>query len=363
MRSFFLPLLLLLASCTCFSPEVKKEEAKLTPVSFADLEDWNNDAPSEALEAFKKSCPALDARWKATCAAARSTPDARGFFETEFIPYAVEGPNGTEGLFTGYYLPELTGSLKKENATQTPLYARPSDLITADLGQFKSELKGQKLSGKVFDGKFIPYDDRASIAKESLASRAEPLVWIDNPIDSFFLEIQGSGRVKLRDGTYLYIGYDSSNGRPYAAIGRLLADKGELERPVTMPSIRAKLATEPDRAQEIMNWNPSYVFFRILTTKDAVGAQGVPLTPTRSLAVDRRFIPLGAPVWLDTTDGKGAPLRRLVIAQDTGGAIKGIVRGDFFWGAGPEATDQAGSMQSQGRYYVLLPKTISPNGK
>lgn len=296
---------------------------------------------------------------------ARITPSnsARAFFEAQFIPYAVKGSSGDQGLFTGYYLPELTGSLTRESVSQTPLYKRPADLVSADLGLFKPELKGQKIAGKVINNKFIPYDDRAVIAKNGLFARAEPLAWIDEPTDAFFLEIQGSGRVKLRDGTFLYVGYDGANGRPYAAIGRLLADKGEIERPVTMPAIRDKLAREPWRAQEIMNWNSSYVFFRALPNQSVLGAQGVALTPARSLAVDTRFLPLGAPVWIDTQDSKGVALRRLMVAQDTGGAIKGAVRGDFFWGAGQEAADQAGSMQSRGCYYVLLPKAVSPNGK
>lgn len=343
----------------------EKERATLTPTSFSDLDGWQVDKLLEALAAFKLSCAKLEAKpdWKNVCEAAQKTPPtdtaARVFFEEEFIPYIVEGNNGKYGLFTGYYIPELRGSLRRGGVYQTPLYARPHDLVTADLGAFKTDLKGQKIAGKVQKGKLVPYDDRAAIAKGALKFRAKPVVWVDDPADAFFLEVQGSGRVRLTNGNFLTLGYDGANGRTYASIGRALADRCEIPIPVTMEDIRERLDA-PD-AQAIMNLNPSYVFFRRLPNENVLGAIGVALTPKRSLAVDPDFLNLGAPVWLDTTDGKGDVLQRLMIAQDTGGAIKGVVRGDFFWGAGDEAEAQAGSMQSRGRYYVLLPKTMKPN--
>ena len=368
MRLAFLPLLLVFASCAML-PSSEKEKASLTPVSFADLDGWSDDRPAEALEAFKRSCPSLrfKAGWKDVCAIARAMPVndaiARAYFEAHFVPYAVSGSDGDTGLFTGYYVPELHGARHRGGKFKTPLYARPDDLISADLGVFKSDLKGQKIVGKVNKGQFIPYDERAEIAKGSLAPRAKPIVWVDNPVDAFFLEIQGSGIVRLKNNKYFLVGYDGANGRAYKAIGRELANRGELQRPVTMPAIREKLAQDKSYAQEIMNWNPAYVFFRRLPGNDVIGAQGVGLTPKRSLAVDPHHVPLGAPVWLDTTDGKGESLKRLMIAQDTGGAIKGAVRGDFFWGAGEEAAQQAGSMQNEGRAYVLLPKGVTPDDK
>jgi membrane-bound lytic murein transglycosylase A len=207
----------------------------------------------------------------------------------------------------------------------------------------------------------VPYDDRAAITKNSLADRAQVLVWVDDPIDAFFLEVQGSGLVTLEDGNTMTVGYDGINGHGYVAIGRVLADRGDLPRPVTMPAIRQWLETHPEQAQQVMNENPSYVFFKTLPDVNVTGAEGVSLTTERSLAVDPSFIPLGLPIWLDTTDGQGTKLQRLMIAQDTGGAIKGAVRGDVFWGPGPEASIQAGAMQSQGRYYVFLPKAVSPH--
>lgn len=365
MRYIVLLLAITVTSCAVV-PESGKERVTFVPVSFSELPGWQSDSLNDTHDAFLRSCAAISSKpgWKSVCVAAKKSSAgsaARKFFETNFTAYAVIGRNGDKGLFTGYYLPELHGSLRREGPYQTPLYERPADLVTADLGLFKSDLKGQKISGKVEKGKFIPYDKRKDIAIGSLAPRAKPLVWIDDPIDAFFLEVQGSGRVRLTNGTLLPVGYDGANGRPYTSIGRELADKGELERPVTMASIRAWLARHPEKAQEILNLNESYVFFRPLPSTDVPGAQGVALTPLRSLAVDPHFLPLGTPVWLDTTDGKGAPFQRLMIAQDTGGAIKGAVRGDVYWGAGKEAAHQAGSMQSQGRAFALFPKTINPN--
>jgi membrane-bound lytic murein transglycosylase A len=319
---------------------------------------------------LRRSCPSLAKKpdWAKPCAALAALPDGddqavRGFFETWFGPYAVSDNGKDEGLFTGYYEAELQGTAERRGRYQTPIYARPRDLIAVDLGDFKPEWQGKHLAGKLVGQNLKPYDDRAMIAEGSLAERAPALAWVDDPVDAFFLAVQGSGRVRLEDGRVLRIGYDGANGRDYVAIGRKLAESGELQKPVTMQGIRSWLAAHPDRADEVMNLNPSFVFFRVLQGDGPVGAEGVALTPRRSLAVDPAFVPLGAPVWLDTQDSDNAPLRRLMIAQDTGGAIKGVVRGDVFWGFGAEAEAKAGSMQSQGRTYLLLPKTVTGHGK
>ncbi|MDR3423529.1 MAG: murein transglycosylase A [Alphaproteobacteria bacterium] len=354
--------LLLLALASCALPPEKVERLTLAPVSFADLSGWQNDSLAPALAAFRRSCAALTVKTKAreACATAEKTEmtddAARAYFENWFQPYAVAGTDGVDGLFTGYYMPELNGSLTRGGAFQTPLYERPADMITVDLGAFKSDLKGQRIVGKIQQRKLVPYDDRAEITSGSLVRRAQVLAWTDDPIGAFFLQIQGSGLIRLTNGKLLPVGYDGANGRAYVAIGRALKDRGDLPSPVTMPAIRAWLAAHPDKAQEILNLNPSYVFFRRLPNENAVGAESVALTPLRSLAVDPQYLPLGTPVWLDTTDGQGAVLQRLMIAQDTGGAIKGPVRGDVYWGTGVSAAAQAGAMQSRGRYYVLLPK-------
>ena len=357
-------LVLSIVACATPSPEPAKDHLTLTPATFSDLAGWSTDHIADALPALARSCPTLrkkSADWVAPCAALSSVPahdddSARQFFERYFQPYAASGDNGSDGLFTGYYEAELRGSATRLGPYQTPLYARPRDMIAVDLGLFKAEWAGKKLTGKIQKNALIPYDDRSQIVRNGLTNRADILAWVDDPVDAFVLAIQGSGRVRMADGSVLRVGYDGANGRDYVAIGRVLAEAGDLPRPVTMPAIRAWLAAHPDRAEDVMNRNPSYVFFRTLTTDSPIGAAGVPLTPQRSLAVDPAFISLGTPLWLDTTDGHGAPLQRLVIAQDTGGAIKGPVRGDVFWGFGTEAERQAGLMQSRGRYFVLRPK-------
>ena len=368
-------LILLLASCATPEKKSSGEKLVLTPVSFDDLEGWSKDKPAAALGALARSCPSLRVKtpnvagkasdWQKPCAALAQTPGtdsaARAYFEEWFRPYQVSGREGNTGLFTGYYVPELRGASQRGGAFQTPLYARPADMISVDLGAFKSELKGQHIVGKVEDRKLRPYDDRAAITRGSLEGRALVLAWVDDPVAAFVLQIQGSGRVRLADGSLKPVGYDGANGQSYLPIGRVLKERGEIPTPVTMPAIRDWLVAHPDRAQEIMNLNPSYVFFRQTPNEDVIGAQGVGLTSQRSLAVDADFVPLGTPLWLDTVDGRGDVLQRLMIAQDTGGAIKGVVRGDVFWGAGDAAAAQAGAMQSQGRYYMLLPKTVTPH--
>lgn len=369
MKAFFLllPLFLIFVSCAPLSEE-GRERATYTPVSFSELDGWSDDSFQKALEGFRLSCARTKSKpeWRDVCASAQKDFEGndaiRAFFEEEFTPYAITSDGKDAGLFTGYYVPEVKGSLKRQGKFQTPLYARPKDLVSVDLGNFRKSLKGQKIVGKVRNNALVPYDTRANIAKGALRSRAKPLVWLEDPVDAFFLEIQGSGRVKLTKNRTLSIGYDSANGRDYTSIGRVLADRGDLARPVTMPILREHLALLPLSAQQIMNLNESYVFFRWLPTQGVLGAQGVELTPERSLAIDPRFLPLGAPVWLDTVDGKGHAFKRLMIAQDTGGAIKGPVRGDVFWGEGKDAETQAGLMQSRGRVFVLLPKTVEIYG-
>ena len=377
LQAIFVLVFLVLTSCAAPEKSVH-EQLTLTPASFSDLDGWRNDTPAAALAAFRLSCPAFAnlaadapvgvagqaAAWQSVCAAAQQIPDtddaaARAYFETWFRPYVAAGNTGTDGLFTGYYVPELNGSLQQGGAFQTPLYQRPADLIAVDLGAFKSDLKGQHIVGKVAGTQLLPYDARAQITRGSLTGRAEALVWIDDPIGAFFLQVQGSGHIRLNNGSVMSIGYDGANGRAYVAIGRVMADEGDLQRPVTMQAIRDWLKAHPERATEVMNVNPSYVFFRRLPHDDILGAQGVALTPERSMAVDPSFVPLGVPLWLETTNGQGLPLNRLMVAQDTGGAIKGPIRGDVFWGAGDAAAAQAGTMQSRGRYYLLLPKAVN----
>ena len=273
-----------------------------------------------------------------------------------------------EGLFTGYYEPLLRGSRTPDAAYRYPLYRRPPDLVSVDLGQFDPELEGRRIGGRVADGRLVPYADRAAIDRGALAGHGLELLWVDDPVARFFLEIQGSGQIRLVDGGATRVGFADQNGRPYRAIGKDLIEAGAIPREqMSMQAIRDWLEAHPAEAPATMARNPSYVFFAELPDLAAaagpLGAQGVPLTPGRSLAVDRKFLPLGAPMWLDTTvpEPEGErPLHRVVVAQDTGGAIRGPVRGDVFWGAGPWAEHVAGHMKSPGQLYLLLPRSLAP---
>lgn len=366
----------LLTSCAPQQMEKEKDQARLERVSYSDLSGWRDDDQAAVLTALQKSCSVWKnkgkgaavaygstvADWLPLCATAANlgTSSAREFFEEWLRPYRLSGNNGADGLFTGYYEAMLRGSQQRTLQASTPLYAMPDDLLSADLGLFKRDLAGQKIVGKVSGKKFVPYDDRAEIVAGSLTERAKVLAWVDDPVAAFFLAIQGSGQVAMADGKVLHLGYAGSNGRAYVAIGKLLADEGAIARPVTMEKIRAYLADQADKAEKVMSRNPSYIFFREIGGEGPLGAMGVALTPGRSLAVDPAYVPLGLPLWLDTTDGKGSTLRRVMVAQDTGGAIKGVVRGDVFWGAGAEAEAHAGAMQNAGQLYILLPKSVNP---
>jgi membrane-bound lytic murein transglycosylase A len=376
-------LALLAAAC---APRVERLPDALTlrPAAFADLSGWRDDDMAQGLEAFRRSCtrllrlppdrplgegvPGVAAHWRGPCeaAAALGRADgaaARAFFETWFLPWRAANRDDPAGLFTGYYEPELRGAWERKGRFQTPLYARPGDLVTVDLGRFRDELKGQRIAGRVKGGELLPYDTRADIDGGTLAGRRLEILWVDDPVDAFFLHVQGSGRVVMEDGRTVRLGYAAQNGHPYQAIGRVLVERGALAKDdVSMQTIRAWLAANPGEARAVMAANRSYVFFRALDGDGPVGAQGVVLVPGRSLAVDPRFVPLGVPLWLDAADplAPGRPLRRLVVAQDTGGAIKGPVRGDLFLGAGPEAAERAGRMKERGGFYLLLPRAAGP---
>ena len=341
----------------------------LTPVGFEALPGWQQDDLRQAWPAFQQSCSVLATRaaeWKTPCTAARSVDGQDGaavrrFFETYFVPNQVREPDGSEtGLVTGYYEAMLYGSRTRGGAYQTPLYRVPDDLITVDLGSIYPDLKNRRLRGKLSGKTLVPYASRAEIDRAPLKGRE--LLWVNDPVDAFFLEVQGSGRVQLDSGETVRVGYADQNGHPYKAIGRWFVEQG-IYTPdqVSAQSIRAWLAANPARRQEVLNVNASYIFFTEQKVTDPNagprGALNVPLTPGRSIAIDRTIVPLGAPVWLSTTMPKdGAPLQRLVMGQDVGGAIRGAVRADFFFGFGPEATENAGLMKQQGSLWVLLPK-------
>ena len=359
----------------------------LRSASFADLPGWEKDAVADALPAFLASCRRFARQspteevapmevggtvgdWLPLCRQAeglsREDGALRAFLEQELVPFAVFNNDEAEGLFTGYYEPTLQGSRKKHGRYRIPLYRRPKDLVQIDLGEFREDLAGKRLAGRLEGGSLRPYPDRAAIDGGAVARHGLELVWVDDPIDAFFLHIQGSGRVELEDGGFLRVGYAAQNGHPYFAIGRELVSRGALTlKQVSMQSIRHWLEENPDQADAVMARNPSYVFFRNLDGAGPVGSHGAVLTPGRSLAVHRKFLPLGAPVWLAASapalddEEPDEPLQRLMIAQDTGGAIRGPVRGDVFWGPGDEAAERAGRMKHTGRMWLLLPRSLA----
>lgn len=291
-----------------------------------------------------------------------SKAQARHFFEAWFRPVFFYQDKPVEGLFTGYYSPLLKGSPVKTEAFSVPIYGLPSDMLTVNLGLFFPELAHRKVVGRVQGRQLIPYYTREEINKGAISKKAPVLVWIGNRIDRLFLEIQGSGAVELPDGKLIYLGYEGENGAAYTSVAQVLIDQGVMTRHnASMQAIRKYLEAHPDQMDSVLHQNKSFVFFRNLGQDAAYGAQGVILTPGYSLAVDRKWIPLGTPIWLSTTrpdkhaDSK-KPLRRLMIAQDTGGAIRGPVRGDVYWGAGKKATFIAGHMKNKGYYWLLLPK-------
>lgn len=345
------------------------------PVDFAALPGWSADNHAAALQTFVQSCHRIRdtapraAAWRAACASARpltlpvaDQARARRFFEARFTPFRIIENGSPDGLVTGYFEPELQGSLRRSARFRYPLYKVPGDLVSIDLGQFRPKLKGEKLAGRISDNRLVPYATRSQIRRGSLAGRNLEILWLENAVDAFFLHIQGSGRVILQDGRVVHVGFAGRNGHAYHAIGRDLIAQGVIPpEKMSLQAIRAWLLANPQRADQLMDRNRSYIFFRFNQARGAVGAMGVPLTPGRSMAVDPTKIPLGAPVWLATTDPvtAGQPLRRLMMAQDTGSAIKGAARGDFFWGVGADAEARAGRMRQRGQFYLLLPKARS----
>jgi membrane-bound lytic murein transglycosylase A len=354
-------------------PPVQPPPAPLfTPVSFEALPGWQQDDLRQAWPAFQASCRALAARteWKTACAAGRLVDPADGaairrYFETYFVPNLVRAPDGSDaGLITGYYEPLLHGARKRGGAYQTPLYKVPDDLLTVDLASVYPNLKGMRLRGRLVGKTVVPYGSRADIERARIPGKE--LVWVDDPVEAFFLEVQGSGRVELDDtGETVRVAYADQNGHPYKAIGRWLVEQGELTpEQASAQGIKAWIAAHPERRQELLDVNPSYVFFKEERLPDPSvgpkGALGVPLTPGRSVAIDKTFLPLGVPLFLSTTEpASDVPLQRLVMGQDTGGAIRGAVRADFFFGFGAEAADNAGRMKQRGQIWALLPKSTA----
>lgn len=373
---------LLLSACASVReapPVAVQPPAKpMQAAKWSDLPGWGEDNLVEAWPAFLQSCRALESNpkwllWRAACEEARDlrlvdNATLRRFFESRFSPYQLTNPDHTtNGTITGYYEPLLHGAMKRSTRYSQPVLGVPDDLLTVDLGEVVPDVKNMRLRGRLQGRKVVPYYSRADIVGDEKKYADRVLLWVDDPVELFFLQIQGSGRVRLPNGKLVRIGYADQNGHPYQSIGRVLIDRGELTlAQASMQGIQAWARANPDKLDDLLNENPSYVFFREIadngkTDVGPLGALGRALTAGRSLAVDPRTTPLGAPVFLSTTQpGSNKPLQRLMLAQDTGGAIRGVVRADFFWGFGAEAGAQAGRMKQQGQMWVLLPPGIAP---
>lgn len=361
--------MLLIAACS-WSPRPDHPppaSAPLMPVAWSKVEGWQEDDPGLVLDAFKKSCIALRWRpqWQQVCSEVTlldSMPEEqmRAFFEKRFTPYELRQIDGDPiGMVTGYYVPDLRGSRQQSPDYPYPLYRRPDDLLVIDLSEAYPELAKYRLRGRLDEGRVLPYWDRAAIDGNRLPLAGHELFWVEDPVELFFLHIQGSGRILFEDGSRSMVNYAGQNGHPYRSVSEWLIKRGIMSRDeMSMQNIKAWARDNPSQVNDLLNTNPSYIFFREAPgdPESPPGALGVPLTPGRSVAVDRRYIPMGAPVFLATTwPNSDRPLYRLMMAQDTGGAIKGPVRADFFWGMGDGAGIEAGRMKQPLKMWVLLP--------
>ena len=354
-----------------------QSEARLRPIPFSELPGWPEDDLRGFSAALTTNCSAMRARtaaWGRLCRDAdqinvADTMTLRQFIESQFLPHELSDAKGSRsGLITGYYEPLLKGSRARVGPYQIPLYRTPKDLINVDLSAIYPEIKSLRLRGRLEGNRVVPYPTRADIERKGLLAGDE-LLWVDDPVEAFFLQVQGSGRVQLPTGETIRVGYAEQNGYPYRSIGRYLIDKGELKpNDASMQGIKAWVAANPHRRDEVLHQNPSVVFFREITAlpnaQGPLGSMGLPLTAGRSLAIDPRFVTPGSLIYLSTRVPKpGAPpkdpglsFQRLMIAQDTGSAVLGAHRGDIFFGTGSEAGEVAGRMLADGRMFVLLPK-------
>jgi membrane-bound lytic murein transglycosylase A len=351
---------------TCHCPtQVPLSKPIYTPTPWEQLPGWKENAIQPGFLAWRNGCSVLktQALWRDVCQQAQQVPSdeaaIRQFVESQFIPLQVSLSNGeTTGLVTGYYEPLLQGDIRPSAKARYPIYAPPADLITIELASLYPDLKHRRLRGRLNGNKVIPYYDRTDIERQK--GKMQAIAWVDDAIELFFLQVQGSGRIQLPNGSYIRVGYADQNGHPYRSIGKWLIDQGELTASqVSMQSIKAWARKHVNKAQALLNVNPSFVFFKKLeqATGGPFGALGIPLTEGYSVAVDRNFTPLGAPLYLSTQyPNETRPLARLVAAQDTGGAIRGPMRVDFFWGFGAKAGDLAGKMKQSSSVWILWPK-------
>ena len=366
------------AKSNCDCPKIKTEKedlAKIPDYGLLKKSDWSaieSSFESDNLlltwTAWLRSCSVLKQKdtWKKVCDLADdikepSDENIKNYFKKYFNLYSATNMDGSDtGTITGYYQPILKGSKVKTSHYKVPLYTTPKDLITVDLSDVYPELKSKRLRGKLAGNKLIPYLSRAEIDGQGSPLEGNEIVWVEDPVEAFFLEIQGSGIIQFDNGEAMQIGYADQNGYPFKAIGSTLVQKKEITMAeASMEGIKNWARKNITKLREFLNMNASYVFFRKLPNDlpGPIGALGVSIEAERSVAIDPKFIPLGAPVFLSTTQpNTSEPLERLMVAQDTGGAIRGGVRADFYWGSGDEAGRKAGSMKQQGKIWTLLPR-------
>lgn len=358
------------------TPVIAKPTVELEKADFADLKNWNNDDVTMAVRAFEKSCKKIAASkseflgsseikvptkaYQEACRQLKKAnpADYKTFFSTHFTPYLVKYDGSATGKFTSYYESALNASYQKTDKYKFPIYGRPDDMIEFNLQDFDNSLPNRRFVGRIHDKKLIPYFTRAEINSKKI--NAPVILWSDNYVDIYVMQIQGSAVATLEDGTKVRVGYSESNGREFKGIGSILLQKGLLKPgEASMGNIKKWLKNNIDSSVAHMDENQRYVFHRLINSDGPIGAQGVSLTAGRSLAVDKSFVPLGSLLWLETTGPNREKIEKLVIAQDIGGAIKGAVRGDYFWGSGgDEILDLAGKMHASGQYYILIPNPI-----
>lgn len=352
---------------------------QLRSVPFSKLPGWGRENLLPSMMAFQTSCNMLKPyekiinnnfklitkNWHSVCQASMqlhkpyTQQQLKDFFERWFEPVEFYDTQPITGLFTGYYLPLVKGSLTKTPYYNVPIYSVPNNLVTIKLNRFDPSFQKKQLIGRIIDGKtVVPYYSAEEIDQGKIALNAVVIAWIHDRVDRLFLQIQGSGHIQLPDESLLTINYAGENGAPYTAIGGVLIKQGVLTKEtISMQAIRDYLTANPDQVEPVLKANKSFVFFKASRHINALGVRNIPLTPGYSMAVDQNWIPIGAPIWLNTTrPDTEHPFKRLMIAQDIGGAIRGPVRGDVFWGAGEKAASIAGKMKETGVYWVLLPK-------
>lgn len=381
---------------------VNKGAVQYQIVSFNDLPDWNNQEFDRSLNAFKKGCERIKSKkiWQSICQQANNIHHdpklAKLFFEKYFTPWKITQNNNPNGLITAYYEPVIKGDIQKTAEAKFPIYGIPTDFIevplpahlrnqhttirikitspnqgiiatdgqyTAYLGQFPINAKSRSIKGRIANGRFIPYYSRADINAGALNGKAPILGYANNAVELFFLHIQGSGLLQLPNGQLISLNFANKNDLPYISIGRYMSNKGYLPlNQTSMQGIKNWLQNHPHKLAEVLGQNPSYIFFRIANRQEGpIGALGVALTPQYSAAIDRHYIELGAPIFISTRHIKLThPINRLIMAQDTGSAINGAIRVDYFWGTGYEAGEMAGKMKNQGKVWLLLPNGSSP---